>query len=459
MIWGWIAAALFLSWIVCEKRVAWHHYIWMLLPIDMYGINIAGSTFKPYMIYGMIIIGYEIIKNYCLKLPKTVLFITILLLLSDAINGLIVASIMQHLMFLFVLGIACFYLNVQKGRIDFDEISTVSIATTIGYGFVFVVAYTLISLNIDLPGIYAEGPRTAHGMVISTSLTGISNELTTYRLRGFNIDPNVVVVTLVPGAALGLANILYKKKTQNTRNYLAVIFYFLVVYASGSRMAFLSSLIMLALMLFIGYKETNKKRIWILRSLIAALFLAILVVLKGETIFTKVMNDLTSFFSSRASMTGDAGRWTIWKYNFNYLVDNDCLSIGVGQNQILNYTVLGKACHNTWLEWICGTGLFIGMVINAWFIFAHKSIKRKCYEAGIDYLHDYYPIVLAYWIILIALTSVDNITNSAMLFWMILFRYGSIVPQEDNVLFLHNTDNITNKQFAGSNLNDEFPIR
>lgn len=451
MIWVWIAAALFLSWLVCEKRVAWYHYIWMLLPVDMYGITIAGSTFKPYMIYGMIIVGYEIIKNHCLKLPKAVLFITGLLLLSDAVNGLIVASIMQHLMFLFVLGIACFYLNVQKGQIDFNEISTVSIATTIGYGLVFVVAYTLISLNIDLPGIYSEGSRFSDGMVISTSLTGISNELTTYRLRGFNIDPNVVVVTLVPGAAVGLANILYKQKTKNIRNLLAVIFYFLVVYASGSRMAFLSSLIMLVLMLFIGYKETNKKRLWILRSLIVTLFLAIFVVLKGEAIFTKVVDDLTDFFSSRASLTGDAGRWTIWKNNFNYLVDNYRLFIGVGQNQILNFTVSGHACHNTWLEWICGTGLFIGMVIIFWFIFAHKSIKRKCYEAGLDYLHDYYPIVLAYWITLIALTSVDNITNSAMLFWMILFRYGSVVPKEEGELLLYNTDKTTNKQFEGSN--------
>ena len=354
-------------------------------------------------------------------------------------------------MFLFVLGIAYFYLNVQKGQIDFNEISTVSIATTIGYGLVFVVAYTLISFNIDLPGIYSEGSRFSDGMIISTSLTGISNELTTYRLRGFNIDPNVVVVTLLPGAAIGLANILYKQKTQNIRNYLAVILYFLVVYASGSRMALISSSIMVVLMLFIGYKETDKKRVWILRSLIVALFLAIFVVLKGEAIFTKVIDDLTDFFSSRATLTSDAGRWTIWKNNFNYLVDNDRLFIGVGQNQILNYTVSGRACHNTWLEWICGTGLLIGMVMIVWFVFAHKSIKRKCYEAGIDYLHDYYPIVLAYWIILIALTSVDNITNSAMLFWMILFRYGSVVPKEERELLLYNTDKTTNKQFEVSN--------
>ena len=48
MIWVWIIAAIAISWLLCRKKVAWYHYIWMLLPVEMYGITIAGATIKPY---------------------------------------------------------------------------------------------------------------------------------------------------------------------------------------------------------------------------------------------------------------------------------------------------------------------------------------------------------------------------------------------------------------------------
>ena len=59
MIWVWIIAAIAISWLLCRKKVAWYHYIWMLLPVEMYGITIAGATIKPYMILGV----FMIIKN------------------------------------------------------------------------------------------------------------------------------------------------------------------------------------------------------------------------------------------------------------------------------------------------------------------------------------------------------------------------------------------------------------
>lgn len=52
MIWGWIGAAVALSWLLCRKKAAWHHLIWMLLPIETYGVSLAGATIKPYMMFG-----------------------------------------------------------------------------------------------------------------------------------------------------------------------------------------------------------------------------------------------------------------------------------------------------------------------------------------------------------------------------------------------------------------------
>lgn len=424
MIWVYISIAVFLSWLVCEKRVAWYHYIWMLLPIEMYGVNAAGATIKPYMLYGFAIVAYSIIKNRGMKFPQTVLIIAVLLLLSDVINGFILTSIMQHLMFLMILFIALEYLMLQKKTIDLEGISKITIATTIGYGAVFAGINFLFNRGIVLPDVFTAD-RYSTGMIYS-SIEGFDKF--SNRLRGFCIDPNGVVTTLIPGATFALANIMYKKKDKvnMVKNWIAVIVFFIVVGYTGSRMAFLSSIIMATIMFFVGYKQTEHKAQWIFGGLLATFILMLFAIINEGQFFIGLYENVETFFSSSASLTAHAGRLTIWKHNFNYLVNNDKLLTGVGQNQILNYSVSGKPCHNTWLEWICGTGLIIGTVINLWFIFAHRAIKKKCIEAGVDYLHDYFPIILAYWIVLIAITSIDNITNSIMLFFMVLFRYGCV---------------------------------
>ena len=53
MIWAWIAAAVAISWLFCKKGISWYHYIWLLLPIEMYGVTIAGATIHVvrYMYY------------------------------------------------------------------------------------------------------------------------------------------------------------------------------------------------------------------------------------------------------------------------------------------------------------------------------------------------------------------------------------------------------------------------
>lgn len=244
---------------------------------------------------------------------------------------------------------------------------------------------------------------------------------TTVRLRGFCIDPNSVVTTLIPGASFGLARLLYKNNGK-FRSLVAVILYAIVMDLSGSRMAVVCTVAMVIIMLMMGYKQAENKLRWF--GLIALVLLVVSFVAVYR--FQNIASEVYSFFTARAGLNDTGGRFTIWKYNARWLSDNGRLLFGVGQNQISNLTTVGKACHNTWLEWICGTGILLGGMIDLWFVITPVVFldRLKCNRI---FIRDIIPIVLAYVTALICITTVDNITNSVVLFLMVIFRYGNYI--------------------------------
>ena len=418
MIWVWIIAAIAISWLLCRKKVAWYHYIWMLLPVEMYGITIAGATIKPYMILGVFMIIKNLLDRKAHKVPAAFVAIIFLLTVSDILNGLIIASIMQHVMFLVIIYIAYNYVLISENDDDLlENIEVSTIATTIGYGLVFLVAYWFYSRGIGFGGIYTTD-RYSAGMFLNFISTGGQ---TTVRLRGFCIDPNSVVTTLIPGASFGLARLLYKNGGK-FRSLVAVILYAIVMDLSGSRMAVVCTVAMVIIMLMMGYKQAENKLRWfglIVLVLLVASFVAVYR-------FQNIASEVYSFFTARAGLNDTGGRFTIWKYNARWLSDNGRLLFGVGQNQISNLTTVGKACHNTWLEWICGTGILLGGMIDLWFVVTPVVFldRLKCNRI---FIRDIIPIVLAYVTALICITTVDNITNSVVLFLMVIFRYGNYI--------------------------------
>lgn len=418
MMWVWIIAAIAISWLLCRKKVAWYHYIWMLLPVEMYGITIAGATIKPYMILGVFMIIKNLLDRKAHKVPAAFVAIIFLLTVSDILNGLIIASIMQHVMFLVIIYIAYNYVLISENDDDLlKNIEVSTIATTIGYGLVFLVAYWFYSRGIGFGGIYTTD-RYSAGMFLNFISTGGQ---TTVRLRGFCIDPNSVVTTLIPGASFGLARLLYKNNGK-FRSLVAVILYAIVMDLSGSRMAVVCTVAMVIIMLMMGYKQVENKLRWfglIVLVLLVASFVAVYR-------FQNIASEVYSFFTARAGLNDTGGRFTIWKYNARWLSDNGRLLFGVGQNQISNLTTVGKACHNTWLEWICGTGILLGGMIDLWFVVTPVVFldRLKCNRI---FIRDIIPIVLAYVTALICITTVDNITNSVVLFLMVIFRYGNYI--------------------------------
>ena len=390
----------------------------MLLPVEMYGITIAGATIKPYMILGVFMIIKNLLDRKAHKVPAAFVAIIFLLTVSDILNGLIIASIMQHVMFLVIIYIAYNYVLISENDDDLlKNIEVSTIATTIGYGLVFLVAYWFYSRGIGFGGIYTTD-RYSAGMLLNFISTGGQ---TTVRLRGFCIDPNSVVTTLIPGASFGLARLLYKNGGK-FRSLVAVILYAIVMDLSGSRMAVVCTVAMVIIMLMMGYKQAENKLRWfglIVLVLLVASFVAVYR-------FQNIASEVYSFFTARAGLNDTGGRFTIWKYNARWLSDNGRLLFGVGQNQISNLTTVGKACHNTWLEWICGTGILLGGMIDLWFVVTPVVFldRLKCNRI---FIRDIIPIVLAYVTALICITTVDNITNSVVLFLMVIFRYGNYI--------------------------------
>ena len=417
MIWVWIIAAIAISWLLCRKKVAWYHYIWMLLPVEMYGITIAGATTKPYMILGVFMIIKNLLDRKAHKVPAAFVAIIFLLSVSDILNGLIIASIMQHVMFLVIIYIAYNYVLISENDDDLlENIEVSTIATTIGYGLVFLVAYWFYSRGIGFGGIYTTD-RYSAGMLLNFISTGGQ---TTVRLRGFCIDPNSVVTTLIPGASFGLARLLYKNGGK-FRSLVAVILYAIVMDLSGSRMAVVCTVAMVIIMLMMGCKQAEHKLWWFGLIALVLLVVSFMAVYR----FQNIASEVYSFFTARAGLNDTGGRFTIWKYNARWLSDNGRLLFGVGQNQISNLTSVGKACHNTWLEWICGTGILLGGMIDLWFVITPFVFLDRLKRNRI-FIRDIIPIVLAYVTALICITTVDNITNSVVLFLMVIFRYGFI---------------------------------
>ena len=419
MIWVWILAAVIISWFFCKKGINWYHYIWLFLPIEMYGIDFIGATIKPYMIFGCFIILANLVKYKTIKINFAIMCVAFSLMISDCLNGFIMASVMQHIMFMFVLMIGYCYKNCQSNGIEFEGIGSAALSTTIGYGTVFTVAWIIFNLGYSIEGLYTYERLDAGVVLKQLSFGGIFSS----RLRGFCIDPNSVITTLIPGAAYAMVNIIYKKKDV-MKSFFGIITYLVVVFSSGSRMALLCSIVMFMLFAFIGYKRSSNKRWIIAFGIIAVIGFLVIILTNINTIAFELEKIWLELFGGRASLGSEYGRITIWKTNLMYLIDNNKLWFGVGQNQIYLLTEIGLACHNTWLEWICGTGLFVGIIIDTWFISAPLCFRKKTMKkiTSLDTL----PIILSYITVFLCVSTVDNITNSVLLFFMLILRYGVI---------------------------------
>lgn len=414
MIWIWIIAAVLLSMWSCRgSEIKYYHYVWLLLPIEMYGISIAGALLKPYMIYGLFVILMEVMRKKRICLPSSLLLISFALIMTDCANGMHVDSIMQHFMYIFVALIAVYYVQASDFCIDLGCVSKLTRSLVLGYGCIFAIAFIVYLFKPAFPNMVTAN-RVSPGLFLQQYGAGGSVSI---RFRGFTLDPNSAIAPFFPGYCFALHE-LYTRRKERTRNILILMVFWIVVFISNSRGALLCSLMLSTIITVDRFIAARDKSKWLISFVGIVFAIVLFAVVSNRNVFRLLGDTLYDYMNQRAGLTDEAGRLTIWTKNLNALFESGNWAFGVGQNRIQFYTLEGKHCHNTWIEWICGSGIFVGTAIVLWHLFAPlKSYLRLRNGTGKKQTGE---LLLAYYSIFVCVAFIDNITNATMVFLIFL---------------------------------------
>lgn len=428
MIWAWIAIAWIITvFLLRKKEIGFHNYIWTLIPIDMYGISVAGATIKPYMIFSVVLIVVAFAKSRAairneIRTPFILCMILAAgLFVVDLFNGLSSASIAQHILFCMV--ICCGFIYVMQTDIkeELGEILTVMSMTAIGYGVVFCAAWALFSVGVTDFAVYAPD-RSDAGMVLRYADMNTGEYAVSYRLRGFYNDPNPLMCMFMLPLAFAVLSLLRRdaKSLGGFASVITIVISFACAYFTNSRMALLICLFAALVALFFYAVMTQRAALFIM---FAVMSIAILTIMVLSNVFPGVYDAIEAHFGYRSSFSDEYGRGNIWATNLLLILDGP-LFVGFGQNQIQYVSSLGMPCHNTWLEWICGDGLIVGMLGVYLFLLSPLAChlggigSKVVMGRGLDVLSA--SFVVGHLSILLILSAVDFVSNTYLIFTILL---------------------------------------
>ena len=425
MIWIWIITAILISaFLLRRKHISIENYIWVLLPVDMYGLDLAGVTIKPYMVFSLILlIGVFSKKRGKLFIGNggqaAIIIILLGALIVNLFNGGTSSSIMSILMVFLVYLCACMYAsNIDE---TINEIPNVIVATSIGYGLVFIFAYLVHLAGLNLSGLTAM-MRTEPGILMKFSNMYAGDLISTYRLRGFNIDPNTSVGVFIAAFSIDLMKLLGDNKKGKT-HVISFIVCLICIILTNSRMGITAAIVVL---LFSGSyairKLDGKKK---KKTIVGLFFLGLVFItaLIFSGIGEKAIAALSSVYSNRSGFIDDYGRGSIWKEAVSIWTDRGFF-FGIGTGQMQFETSTGRACHNTWLEWICSCGLIVGSSVVLYFGgLLISGFKRRTRILGEDRIL-YQALLMGFFGMIWCLLTVDNITNSYLWFFAVTMIKG-----------------------------------
>lgn len=416
-IWNWIIVSWLLSYLVLDKKGCKPtHLLWMLLPVDMYGIDLFGFTVKPYMIFCLCLLFQRLLQRRSrLSVPDPWLlrglFAVLSCILINIINCLEMDSIMGTLMMLAVWGCTMIYAG-EYSHEDRESICNVLQATGIGYGLAFIAGYLIMQYDLRFPGLVALG-RFSPGVYMGNANVVDGSVLTVYRLRGFTIDPNTMIGTFLYCAVVSSLRIIRQKITFREILGLGVSVYCIVL--SGSRMGLVSlaSCYLITLMAGRAIHKCRAKKLFLVSGLI----------LVGCFIYILLSKSLDSFlanleynFGNRSGLNDDYGRLTIWKDAASIWI-NEALFLGVGMSQMVNYTFTERSCHNSWLEILCAWGAIVGgMMIYYLFTPIVRAIRRAVESSAARKDIFFWTMLLGTMGVMASLFTVDNVTYSYLWF-------------------------------------------
>lgn len=399
-----------------KRRVRFEHLIWMLLPIDMYGVQLAGFTIKPYMLFSAVLFLRMLMQRRLVIAFRSrwslISGVSILLfMIVNMFNNEFYSSPLSSAMLAVVWCCCMIYMN-SCGEDSSSEIAEVMLATGVGYGIVFILAYLLLMSGASFPGLVAQ-TREETGVFMHFTELRAGMPVHLIRLRGFTIDPNSMIGTFLFSAMVANYRIVFGRG--RLREWACVLISSYCIWLSGSRMGILCLYGVLALGILSGYRMSDvrsKNRLKILLVLlIAAMLLSAFTGAVGNAVLS-----IRASFESRPSLTGDYGRLSLWRNALEVLSDRGALW-GVGMGNVQRYTPNGLACHNSWLELICAGGVLVGglMVLHlaAMLITGLRYARRL---PGVPSSAFAWTMTLGTLGVMLSLVSVDNVTYSYLWF-------------------------------------------
>lgn len=424
MIWLWIGFALVLSLIpLISKRIELPYYIWLLLPVDMYGLSVAGAIIKPYMIFSIIIpviiyaknknIGFDLVasKGQLLLGVISCLIITINLFNSDNFAS-IKAAIMTLVVYI------CAQLCVSSTNCNnSSQLNDVLIASSFGFGTVFIIAHLLVQGNVDIPSLIASTREDVGIFLRQSNMSGLKY-IETYRLRGFTSDPNIMFLQFIFGMSACTIKLFQKPN----------FFYFLTlgisaycVVLSDSRMGIIcciACVIIACLVSILSFESAKKK---LIAFIVALSGLGTVLIVSLTNFGQRIIAQILSNFANRSKLTDEFGRFTIWVDAFNIFWEKSPL-LGLGFANMYMYTASQRMCHNTWLALICENGIIFGLMLVLYFFVTMIVgwIKLPQKFKGSNNGFAYTTLLVGYTVTIISLVSVDNITCSYLWFGALL---------------------------------------
>ncbi|MBE6708638.1 MAG: O-antigen ligase family protein [Ruminococcaceae bacterium] len=425
MIWLWIIISVSISLFLLKgKNIAPHNLLWVLIPIDNYGINFAGITIKPIFIFSFLIVVYTIIKGtYRFKLPRyTVvsLFIFLTLLIASMLFRTdfdFFVDIVAYGMFFLTAICAAFSLSLIEGRNDIEQILDVFIATAVGFGIVFIALFTLYDVGIVLPDV-ASNDRFSNSVI--ESFTNMQNGalIEAVRLRGFNIDPNASTITFCVGFAALLGK--WIKTGGVIKNIIFSLIMIYCIYLTGSRTALICVLIMILVSLFrffFGRTKSHKKIVF-LSVCISFALVGIFAIIYRTEYFSRLINNFLEIYRNRSGVNDEYGRFTIWSNAINTLFEHNWY-VGLGMGKISDLISSERHAHNTFIEILCASGVFVCLYYIIFFlspIFTTiKSILKNNHSS-----YNLLTLLLSYICIIILISSFSHVASTYMIYMALL---------------------------------------
>lgn len=418
MIWIWALAGFILTALLLRKKdVRWYHYIWALLPIDQYGVQIGGAIIKPYMMFAIPLLFYARSKKSLKINSKQLLmffFICIAFFLSDIANGFIMSSVFQRLYFVIIMVESWLYLNCLSDAGESTQIENAIASSVVGFGCVSIFAEMAFKFNINLPGVVSDTSKSGALIKLYSTMQD-TNLIQTYRLHGFESDPNSFSILFILGFTIAIYNLIVKRRKLKRVLVLLCISTLCIVW-SNSRGAILTCLVISFILIL--KNMFNKKGNVFLKGLVllGLLFTVVVIVVEPQWLIAMAMRLVGN--TGRSTLTGQFGRLTIWKENIGNMLEINPL-FGVGANQSYLYSSISRACHNTWIEWLCSSGILIGPLA----VIAFMRPLKYVFISNKDYSGSETPrevILLMYTAVFVMLISLDYFANIYLLFLFVL---------------------------------------